>query len=44
VLRYALLVDQGKGSAPEELILTDRTLQLIGVLWVVVFSLGIYWT
>ena len=42
ILRYALLVDQGKGSAPEELVLTDRTLQIIGVLWVVVFSLGIY--
>jgi decaprenyl-phosphate phosphoribosyltransferase len=42
VLRYALLVDQGKGAAPEELVLTDRTLQIIGVFWVVVFSLGIY--
>ena len=42
VLRYALLVDQGKGSAPEELVLTDRTLQVIGVCWVVIFTLGIY--
>jgi decaprenyl-phosphate phosphoribosyltransferase len=42
VLRYALLVDQGKGSAPEELVLADRTLQIIGVLWIVVFGLGIY--
>ncbi|MEY2420399.1 MAG: decaprenyl-phosphate phosphoribosyltransferase [Acidimicrobiaceae bacterium] len=42
VLRYALLVDQGKGAAPEEVVLTDRTLQVIGVLWVAVFSLGIY--
>jgi decaprenyl-phosphate phosphoribosyltransferase len=42
VLRYALLVDQGKGSAPEEVVLTDRTLQVIGVFWVAVFSLGIY--
>jgi decaprenyl-phosphate phosphoribosyltransferase len=44
VLRYALLVDQGKGAAPEEVVLTDRTLQVIGVLWVVVFGLGIYAT
>lgn len=44
VLRYALMVDQGKGSAPEELVLSDRTLQIIGVVWVVVFSLGIYST
>ena len=42
VLRYALLVDQGKGSAPEEVVLTDRPLQVIGLLWVVVFSMGIY--
>ena len=42
VLRYALLVDQGKGSAPEDVVLGDRTLQVIGVLWIVVFSLGIY--
>jgi decaprenyl-phosphate phosphoribosyltransferase len=39
-----LLVDQGKGAAPEEVVLTDRTLQVIGVLWVVVFGLGIYAT
>jgi decaprenyl-phosphate phosphoribosyltransferase len=44
VLRYALLVDQGKGSAPEELVMSDRTLQIIGIVWVVVFSLGIYST
>src|SRR4051794_29266722 len=30
VLRYALLVDQGQGAAPEEVILKDRALQLIG--------------
>jgi decaprenyl-phosphate phosphoribosyltransferase len=42
LLRYALLVEQGKGAAPEEVILSDRTLQCIGVLWVLVFGLGIY--
>jgi decaprenyl-phosphate phosphoribosyltransferase len=42
VLRYALLVDQGKGAAPEDIVLTDRPLQVIGLLWVVVFGLGIY--
>lgn len=42
VLRYALLVDQGQGSAPEEVILKDRALQLIGLSWLVVFGLGIY--
>ena len=42
ILRYALLVDQGQGSAPEEVVLSDRALQIIGVLWAVVFGLGIY--
>jgi decaprenyl-phosphate phosphoribosyltransferase len=42
VLRYALLVDQGKGAAPEELVLSDRALQLIGLLWAVLFGLGVY--
>ncbi len=31
LLRYALLVDQGKGDAPEEIVLSDRPLQLIGL-------------
>jgi decaprenyl-phosphate phosphoribosyltransferase len=42
ILRYALVLDQGRGSAPEEVVLSDRTLQVIGVLWAVVFGLGVY--
>lgn len=42
VLRYALVLDQGKGSAPEEIALSDRPLQLIGVAWAIVFALGVY--
>ena len=42
VLRYALVLDQGKGSAPEDIILGDRILQLIGMAWVVVFTIGVY--
>ena len=42
VLRYALVLDQGKGSAPEEIVLSDRPLQLIGIAWAVVFALGVY--
>jgi len=42
VLRYALLVDQGHGEAPEEIVLGDRALQVIGVLWVVLYGLGVY--
>ncbi len=43
VLRYALVLDQGRtGSAPEDIVLGDRTLQVIGVAWVVVFGIGVY--
>jgi decaprenyl-phosphate phosphoribosyltransferase len=42
VLRYALVLDQGRGSAPEEIVLGDRALQLIGIAWAVVFAMGVY--
>ena len=42
ILRYALLLDDGDGSAPEEIVLRDRTLQVLGVVWVVVFGCGVY--
>jgi decaprenyl-phosphate phosphoribosyltransferase len=42
VLRYALVLDQGRGSAPEEIVLGDRPLQFIGVAWTVVFAIGVY--
>ncbi|HLM62823.1 MAG TPA: decaprenyl-phosphate phosphoribosyltransferase [Acidimicrobiales bacterium] len=42
VLRYALVLDQGRGSAPEEIILGDRTLQVIGLAWAIVFGIGVY--
>ncbi len=33
LLRYAFVVSQGKGSAPEEIMFRDRGLQLAGVAW-----------
>lgn len=42
ILRYAQLVDAGEGGAPEELVLRDRMLQLLGAAWVVTFALGVY--
>jgi decaprenyl-phosphate phosphoribosyltransferase len=44
VLRYALLVDSGHGGAPEEVVLGDRALQVIGVAWAVTFAIGVYAT
>ena len=42
ILRYALLLDGGHGSEPEEIVLGDRTLQALGVAWVVLFGVGVY--
>jgi decaprenyl-phosphate phosphoribosyltransferase len=37
VLRYAADIDRGKAGAPEDIVLGDRVLQLVGVVWLVVF-------
>jgi decaprenyl-phosphate phosphoribosyltransferase len=42
VLRYALLVEQGHGGAPEELFLRDRLLQLLALAWALIFLCAIY--
>jgi decaprenyl-phosphate phosphoribosyltransferase len=42
VLSLELRFDQGRGGAPEELALHDRMLQGLGVLWVLLFALGVY--
>jgi decaprenyl-phosphate phosphoribosyltransferase len=42
LLRYALLVDAGHGAAPEEVVQSDRALQVLGVVWVAVFAIGVY--
>lgn len=40
VLRYTLAIDRGAAGAPEDIVLRDRGLQIIGLVWLVVFSLG----
>ncbi len=42
LLRYTFLVEGGKGARPEQLVLGDRSLQLLGVVWAVLFALGVY--
>ena len=42
VFRYAFVIEQGKGGAPEEVVLSDRVLQVLGLLWVVAFALGVH--
>lgn len=42
ILRYLLLLDQGQGGAPEDVFARDRVLQLLGLLWVVVYGAAVY--
>ena len=42
LLRYGLVLDRGHGGAPEEVFLSDRALQALGLIWVVTFALGVY--
>lgn len=43
LLRYALVLEQGHGAAPEEVFASDRVLQLLGLAWVVIFGFGVYY-
>ncbi|HEX9338242.1 MAG TPA: decaprenyl-phosphate phosphoribosyltransferase [Pseudonocardiaceae bacterium] len=42
LLRYAVDVDGGKAGEPEEIVLHDRVLQILGVFWVVCLALAFY--
>ena len=42
LLRYMLVLERGGGGAPEEVFTKDRSLQLYGLAWVVVYALGVY--
>ena len=41
LLRYAVDVDAGTASEPEDIVFRDRVLQLIGVAWLVTVCLGV---
>ena len=42
LFRYALVVDAGRGGEPEQIVLGDRTLQAIGLVWIACFAVGVY--
>ncbi|MGY1754918.1 decaprenyl-phosphate phosphoribosyltransferase [Blastococcus sp. SYSU D01042] len=42
ILRYAVDVDKGAAGAPEEIVLRDRVLLCLGVLWVATMALGVF--
>lgn len=42
LLRYTLILEQGHGAAPEEIFAHDHVLQVLGMVWIVIFGLGVY--
>ena len=42
LLRYTLILEQGHGAAPEEIFAHDRVLQVLGLIWIAVFGIGVY--
>ena len=42
LVRYGSLLKSGGGEAPEEMLLTDRWLQLAGLAWLVLFALSVH--
>jgi decaprenyl-phosphate phosphoribosyltransferase len=41
ILRYEYDIEHTSVSAPEEIVLSDRALQLLGLVWLVVFAFGV---
>jgi decaprenyl-phosphate phosphoribosyltransferase len=44
ILRYAMLLEQGHGGAPEDVVLGDRTLLVLAAVWAALFGAGVYAT
>ncbi len=42
VLYVLLQLATGRGGAPEDLVLSDRTVQALGAIWVVLVAIGVY--
>ncbi|MGB4916696.1 MAG: decaprenyl-phosphate phosphoribosyltransferase [Propionicimonas sp.] len=42
VLRYAMRVDQGQAGEPEDVVVSDRILQVLAVLWVIPVAIAVF--
>ncbi len=42
ILRYALILETETSRGPEEIVLEDRLIQVLGVLWAATFAAGVY--
>ena len=41
VLRYAVFADRGTAGEPEDVVLHDRALTLIGLVWLTMYGLAV---
>ncbi len=42
IMRYAIDVDAGEAGEPEDIVLRDRILQVLGLLWLALVALGVF--
>ncbi|MDQ7991531.1 MAG: decaprenyl-phosphate phosphoribosyltransferase [Propionicimonas sp.] len=42
ILRYAMKIDQGDAGEPEDIVMSDRMLQVLAVLWVVPVGIAVF--
>jgi decaprenyl-phosphate phosphoribosyltransferase len=42
LLRYTFLVEAGKGAKPEDLVLSERSLLVLGAVWALIFAIAVY--
>lgn len=42
LLQYAMEVDAGKAGEPEDVVLSDRVLQVLGLLWLILICLAVF--
>jgi decaprenyl-phosphate phosphoribosyltransferase len=42
LFRYLMVLEKGGGGAPEEVFIRDRTIQVYGLIWVVIYGLAVY--
>lgn len=42
LMRYAYVIDRGDAGEPEDVVLNDRVLQVLGLLWIVPVAIGVF--
>ena len=42
LMQYLFVLDKGGGSAPEEVFISDRILQFLGLCWILIYGLAVY--